>query len=410
MGDLTQVQEQAQKVDILLVDDQPEGLLALEAILGGLGQNLVRANSGREALRQILARDFAVILLDVQMPGMDGYETAALIRERPASQHTPLIFLTASHTADVQMIRGYGIGAVDYLFKPLDANVLRSKVAVFIELAKKSAVIHKQTAAIVEREAEARRLAEARAQLLVDLEQKNHELEAVNKELEAFSYSVSHDLRAPLRSVDGFSLIVLEDYGEKLDEEGRQHLRYIRESAQAMALLIDDLLALSLVTRGEFQRQPVDLTGIARTVAESLRAQQPERRIEFVIADGLAGEGDARLMAIVLQNLIGNAWKYSGKRAEPRIEVGAIRSNRGVAYFVRDNGAGFDMAYADKLFGVFQRLHSAEEFEGTGIGLATVERIIRRHGGHIWAEAEVDRGATFFFTLAGGPLQQGVAA
>jgi len=236
--------------------------------------------------------------------------------------------------------------------------------------------------------------------------------EAANRELEAFSYSVAHDLRAPLRSLDGFSQIVLEYYAEKLDEEGRDYLRYIRESAQQMAILIDDLLTLSRVTRGEFERQPVDLTGIARAVAARLRARQPERRVEVVIAEGLAGDGDPRLLTIALENLIGNAWKYSGKRAGARIEVGAIRSNGRVGYFVRDNGAGFDMAYAGKLFGVFQRLHTAEEFEGTGIGLATVQRIIRRHGGHIWAEAAVDRGATFFFTLSGGPFpaRLGVAA
>jgi light-regulated signal transduction histidine kinase (bacteriophytochrome) len=244
------------------------------------------------------------------------------------------------------------------------------------------------------------------------LQEAKVEAESANRELEAFSYSVAHDLRAPLRSLDGFSQIVLEDYAEKLDEDGRQFLLYIRESAQQMALLIDDLLTLSRVTRGEFERQPVDLTGIARAIATRLRAREPERRVEVFIAEGLAGNGDARLLTIALENLIGNAWKYSGKRAEARIEVGAIRSNGSIGYFVRDNGAGFDMAYANKLFGVFQRLHAAEEFEGTGVGLATVQRIIRRHGGHVLAEAEIDRGATFFFTLADGPLsiEPGVAA
>jgi light-regulated signal transduction histidine kinase (bacteriophytochrome) len=234
------------------------------------------------------------------------------------------------------------------------------------------------------------------------LQEAKVEAESANRELEAFSYSVAHDLRAPLRSLDGFSQIVLEDYAEKLDADGRHYLQYIRDSAQQMALLIDDLLTLSRVTRAEFQRQPVDLTSIARTIAAKLRAREPERRVEIAIAEGLAGEGDPRLMAIALENLIGNAWKYSGKREAARIEVGSVRLDGNVAYFVRDNGAGFDMAYADKLFGVFQRLHTAEEFEGTGIGLATVQRIILRHGGHIWAQGEVGRGATFFFKLAGG--------
>jgi light-regulated signal transduction histidine kinase (bacteriophytochrome) len=227
--------------------------------------------------------------------------------------------------------------------------------------------------------------------------------ESAHHELEAFSYSVAHDLRSPLRSLDGFGQILLEDYAEKLDDDGRHYLEYIRESAQQMALLIDDLLKLSRVTRGEFQREEVDLTKIARTVAARLQKAQPARTVDFVIADGLTGEGDARLLAIALENLIGNAWKYSSKRADALVEVGATGGNGRRTYFVRDNGAGFEMERAGKLFGVFQRLHAEKEFEGTGIGLATVQRIIRRHGGHIWADAKVDQGATFFFTLSGGP-------
>jgi light-regulated signal transduction histidine kinase (bacteriophytochrome) len=230
------------------------------------------------------------------------------------------------------------------------------------------------------------------------------EVESANQELEAFSYSVAHDLRVPLRSLDVFGESLLEDYAEKLGDEGCRHLEYIRESARQMTLLIDDLLKLSRVTRGEFQREPVDLTGIARAVATRLKSTQPARAVEFVIADGLAGEGDARLVAVAMENLIGNAWKYSSKRKAARIEVGVTGSNGRRAYFVRDNGAGFDMADADKLFGVFQRLPTAQGFEGTGIGLATVYRIIRRHGGQIWAEAKVGQGATFLFTLQGGPL------
>jgi light-regulated signal transduction histidine kinase (bacteriophytochrome) len=228
-------------------------------------------------------------------------------------------------------------------------------------------------------------------------------MESANQELEAFSYSVAHDLRAPLRCIDGVSLTILEDYGEKLDDEGRQHLLYIRESTQWMTQLIEELLTLSRVTRGEFQPEAVDLTQIARAVADRLLRTQSERRVDFFIADKLTAEGDARLIAIALENLIGNAWKYSSKRAIGQIEVGAVESKGQRTFFVRDNGAGFDMAHASKLFGVFQRLHTQQEFEGTGIGLATVERIVRRHGGHIWAQAEIDQGATFFFTLFSKP-------
>jgi two-component system sensor histidine kinase/response regulator len=404
MGDMAQAQEHAEKVDILLVDDQPEGLLTLEAILGGLEQNLVKAHSGRDALRQVLARDFAVILLDVQMPGMDGYETAALIRERPASRHTPLIFLTASHKADVQMIRGYGIGAVDYLFKPLDADILRSKVAVFIELAKKSALIRKQTAEIIERESEARQLAEARALLLADLEQKNRELAAVNQELEAFSYSVSHDLRAPLRSIDGFAHALLEDYAASLDEDGQEYLRHVREAAQHMGELIDGLLTLAGVTRSQLRREAVNLSQLARDVGKRLQNHSSDsaRQVELWVEEGLSAVGDTRLLENVLQNLLGNAWKFTSNRPEARVEVGKSIRDGVLAFFVRDNGAGFDMTYADRLFGAFQRLHAATEFEGHGIGLATVSRIVRRHGGRIWAEGQTGVGATFYFTLGEG--------
>jgi light-regulated signal transduction histidine kinase (bacteriophytochrome) len=232
-----------------------------------------------------------------------------------------------------------------------------------------------------------------------ELQEVNSQLRIANAELDAFSYSVSHDLRAPLRSIDGFSQILLEDYSDKLDAEGRQYLRRVRESSQQMAQLIDDLLNLSRVTRADMKMEAVDLSAMARTVAEALQATEPERTAEFAIQPGMTAQGDPRLLRVVLNNLLGNAWKYSGTRPQTRIEVGRSEQNGRAIYCVRDNGVGFDMAYADKLFGVFQRLHSGSEFPGTGIGLATVQRIIHRHGGRIWAEGAVGRGATFYFTL-----------
>ena len=231
------------------------------------------------------------------------------------------------------------------------------------------------------------------------LQQAQAATEAVNRELEAFSYSVAHDLRAPLRSIDGFSLALLEDCADVLDEAGKQHLRFVREAAQDMAALIDGLLSLSRVTRSELRRETVDLAELARNIFGQLRRAAPGRVVETVIADDLVAEGDARLLRGLLENLLGNAWKFSGKQAAARIEIGMTQAGGERAYFVRDNGAGFDMAYAAKLFGAFQRLHSASEFEGTGIGLATVQRIVHRHGGRVWAESKVGRGATFFFTL-----------
>jgi len=229
------------------------------------------------------------------------------------------------------------------------------------------------------------------------------QLEAANKELEAFSYSVSHDLRAPLRAIDGFSRILLDEYSAHLDEGGRDSLVRVRRAAQRMGALIDDLLKLARVTRTEPVPEDVDLTAVAQEIAESLRSLEPARRVQFDLKPGLRGHGDSRLLRVALENLLGNAWKFTSKRDDARIEFGARtdpQSDNGApVYYVRDNGAGFDMQYANKLFGAFQRLHTAEEFPGTGIGLATVQRVVRKHGGRIWAEGEPDRGAAFFFTL-----------
>lgn len=237
--------------------------------------------------------------------------------------------------------------------------------------------------------------------------QRTAQLKVANQELEAFAYSVSHDLRAPLRSIDGFSQALLDDYGAQLDEEGQEFLQRVRGASQRMAQLIDDLLYLSRITRGEMIRQPVDLSGLAELVAQELQQNNPQRQVEMVIQPKVTADGDPRLLRVVLENLLGNAWKFTGRQERGRIEFGMER-NRSIAenvppvelvYYVRDNGAGFDPAYAEKLFGVFQRLHRVDEFPGTGIGLATVQRIIHRHGGQVWADGEVGKGATFFFTL-----------
>jgi PAS domain S-box-containing protein len=223
--------------------------------------------------------------------------------------------------------------------------------------------------------------------------------EDANRELESFSYSVAHDLRTPLRAIDGFSLALAEDYGERLDVEGRRYVTRVREAAQRMAELIDDLLTLSRVTRSELRRERVDLSALAHTVLGTLQRLEPERNVEVVIAPGLVADADPQLAAIALDNLLGNAWKFTSKSPAARIELGQTACGGGTAYFVRDNGAGFDMAYCDKLFGVFQRLHPETEYPGTGIGLATVARITQRHRGRIWADGQPGVGATFYFTL-----------
>lgn len=228
-------------------------------------------------------------------------------------------------------------------------------------------------------------------------------LAATNRELEAFSYSVSHDLRAPLRSIDGFSQALLEDCADSLGADGQEYLGRIRRAAQRMGQLIDDLLKLARVTRADMQPKVVDLSALAAKVLENLRAAEPGRAVECRIEPGICAVGDGNLLQIAMTNLLENAWKFTGKRDLARIEFGVERNGHGTAYFVRDNGAGFDMTYADKLFGTFQRLHHADDFPGTGIGLATVQRIINRHGGRIWAEARPNECATFSFTLTPEP-------
>jgi two-component system NtrC family sensor kinase len=384
---------------ILAVDDSETYLQGLAEALRADGYEMVLARSGEEALQLLAIQPVDCILLDVVMPGIGGQETCRRIKGVPATRDIPIVMLTAVDDRDA-MIQGLGAGADDYIAKSSDFEVLRARVLAQIRRKQfedenrliRERLLRAELEAIEARTA--REIAESRAALVEQLESKN-------EELESFSYSVAHDLRAPLRSIDGFGLILLEDYADKLDDDGKHYLNYVRESAQQMARLIDDLLALSRVARGEFRRTPIDLSAMVRSVTARLAQTTPGREVELVVADGLLAEGDIGLMKIAFENLLGNAWKFTSTSARARIEVGVCDDDR-CTYFVRDNGAGFDMAYASKLFGMFQRLHSAAEFEGTGIGLATVQRIVRRHGGRIWAEGAVGRGATFFFTLGGG--------
>jgi len=402
----TDARESAERVKILLVDDQPDNLLSAEAVLESLGEDIVKATSGREALRQLLDHDFAVILLDVMMPGMDGFETATLIRQRDRSRHTPIIFLTALGKSEEYLFRGYDVGAVDYLFKPIVPEVLRSKVAVFSELSRKSGLVKRHSDLLERRNSELEHalgeLEKAGGEihrLNQHLERRIAELDAVNKELEAFSYSVSHDLRAPLMRIAGFSQALQESYAEKLDDTGRLHLERVNSSARRMCQLVDDLLNLSRVTRTDMRRERVDLSAMARSIAEELESRNPGRDEVFTIPDGLEAVGDPGLLRATLLNLMENAWKFTRQSTQPQIEIGSHSEAGRTVFFVRDNGAGFDQALAHKLFNPFQRLHPSSEFEGTGIGLATADRIVRRHGGRIWAEGRVGRGAVFSFTL-----------
>jgi light-regulated signal transduction histidine kinase (bacteriophytochrome) len=305
-----------------------------------------------------------IVVSDVMMPHLDGFGLVSELRRNGATASLPVILLSA-RAGEESSIEGLDAGADDYLAKPFSARELLARVRTHVELAR------------------ARR---AWA----------HELERANRELEAFSHSVTHDLRAPLLAISGFSVLLEQDAAAILDDRSRHHLSRIRGSVERMSELIESLLRLARISRVSLERRSVDLTQLARSVASDLASRAPGRAVEVTVEDGLTARADPGLLRVLLDNLVGNAWKFTGKTREPRIEVG--RSPEGV-FFVRDNGAGFDMALADRIFGAFQRLHSEADFEGTGIGLATVQRIVNRHGGRIRAEGRPGEGATFHFTL-----------
>jgi signal transduction histidine kinase len=322
---------------------------------------------GQAALELALERPPDLVLSDVMMPRLDGF---GLLRELRADDRTrtiPVILLSA-RAGEESAIEGMEAGAIDYLVKPFSARELLARVRTHLDLAR------------------ARR-------------DWASELERANRELEAFSYSVSHDLRAPLRAIDGFSQALVDEYGATLDARAREYLERVRAGARRMASLIDDLLNLSRITRAPLRKEAVDLTELARLVATELKRREPARDGVIEVAEGLTAFGDTALILIVLENLLGNAWKFTAKRKDARIAFGQEADGDETVFYVQDNGAGFDMKYADRLFAPFQRLHRAQDFEGTGVGLATVYRIIARHGGRIWAEAALGEGATFFFTL-----------
>jgi two-component system sensor histidine kinase/response regulator len=359
---------------VLLVDDVEANLLALGRLLRSLDCELVRASSGSEALRLLAEQAFAVVLLDVQMPDMDGYEVATRARENPATRQVPILFVTALDETKAHVLRGYDSGAFDVLFKPIDPYILRSKVQIFLEL-------HR-----------------SRRRLQVEIDAHQRTL----AEVDAFNYSVSHDLRAPLRPLDGFSEALLEDYGHLLDDKAKDYLNRIRAAARRMGHLIEDLLELSRIGRLPVQRQPVDLSGLIASIVAELRASEPTRQVELACQAHAEVAGDPRLLRMALQNLLQNAWKFTQRKPGARIEF-ASQPGAPAVFFIRDDGVGFDPAYAGRLFQPFQRLHSAADFEGTGIGLAIVDRIVRRHGGRIWAESTPAAGATFFFTVGSTP-------
>jgi len=370
------------KVNILVVDDDATKRFALRTVLAPLDENVVEASSGADALRQLLRNEFAVVLLDVRMPIMDGFETAQLIRQRPRSELTPLIFVTALDQAETDMGRGYNLGAVDFVFAPVVPAILRAKVMVFVELYRAQQELRRY-----------------RTQLETLVEERTIALTAINRELEAFSYSVSHDLRAPLVAFDGLSQTLMEKYGTALDARATDYLRQMRDASDRMTSVFDGLQMLFRLTSGEMKREEVDISDMAAQVVEEMRTANPDRQVNVDITPGVSASGDRRLVRILLTNLVNNAWKFTSAKETPIIAVGREVVDGESRIFVKDNGVGFDMIDSHRLFGAFQRLHSQSDFPGAGIGLATARRIVNRHGGRIWAEGAVGEGATFYFVL-----------
>jgi len=365
------------KPKILIVDDKAENLLVLEAVLGNLEVEIIKAESGNEALKLILRHDFALALLDIQMPGMDGYELAGILREHKKTVNLPFIFISAVYTDNLNVFKGYERGAFSFITKPFQPEILVNKVKLFIEK-------HQQEIALYK--------------LNLNLEKKNAELVYINKELEGFAYSVSHDLRAPLRAINGFAQMLYEDYHEELNLDALRLLDVIRTNAMKMGLLIDDLLEFSRLGRKEISKVAIEMSQLWKLALNEINTNT-SHCANVVIDPMPTVYADRPMIYQVLVNLLANAIKYSSKTEHPMINIKSYEKNGTIVFMISDNGVGFDNLYANKLFGVFQRLHSSDAFEGTGVGLALVKRIVNKHGGEVWATGELNKGATFYFSL-----------
>jgi two-component system, NtrC family, sensor kinase len=382
---------------VLIVDDEPANRALLRAYLAD-SYELHEASDAAGAFEILERTPIDLVLLDVVMPHMNGFEACRLIKRSFSEPYLPVLLLTALGSQP-ERNTGLEAGADDFLSKPVDCQELLLRVKTFIRLRQQDERIRVQLRNLTERDQLIRSQLEELERLAGVSRKSADELERANQELEAFSYTVSHDLRAPLRAIDGFSEALMTDQADRLDEQGRSDLGRVRAATARMSRLIDDLLDLSRIARGPLRREPVNLTDVARGIFDELSHREPERRVVLALQEGLVAAADLSLVTIVLENLLRNSWKFTAGRDEAHIAVGGLAADEETAYFVRDDGAGFDSAHGDRLFQPFQRLHSLSEFEGTGIGLATVNRIVSRHDGRIWAEGVVGQGAAFFFTL-----------
>jgi len=388
------------KTNILLVDDVPNSLIVLEAVLENPAYNFVRAYSGEEALRELLKRDFAVILMDVRMPGMDGFETAQLIRSRKKTRDVPIVFITGALKGLEHISRGYALNAIDYIIKPFDPEILKTKVAVLVDLQQKTLLLQEQAELLRQSESHLEDLVRQRtAQLEVNIAK----LERSNRDLQEFAYVASHDLQEPLRKVLAFGDRLASKYAAVLDETGLDYLKRMRDASQRMQNLINDLLSLSRISTRAQPFTAVDLKMLAQEALSDLENQIERTQGRVEIRDLPTLEADPTQMHQLLQNLIGNALKFHDEKSPPLIKVSAQSLEKECRISVEDNGIGFDIQYLDRIFKPFQRLHNREEFEGSGMGLAVCRRIVERHGGSITATSAPGEGSTFIVTL---PLHQ----
>jgi two-component system sensor histidine kinase/response regulator len=376
------------KVKILMVDDEPKNLLALEAVLESLGQDLVRADSGKEALRSLVKDDFAVILLDVQMPEMDGFEFAAMIRSREKSRYIPIIFLTAVGKTEAEMFRGYEVGAMDYLLKPFAPEILRHKVRLLVELHQKSAEILQLNFDLNDANLGLeRRVAERTADLLRS-----------NQELDQFAAVASHDLQEPLRTLSTYLQLFRENNHGQFSEEDREFMDVVLDSAKRMRSLINDLLAFSQVGQREPQLQQVDCASLVKKILAMLANVIEETGAKVTVGPLPTVAAEPQLLGQVFQNLIENALKFHVGQG-PAVELSCSESAGTWVFEVKDNGIGINPEHFEKIFKLFQRLHTHDDYPGTGLGLSICKKVIERQGGKIWLESVPGQGTAFYFSL-----------
>ncbi len=403
---------------ILLVDDREDNLMSIEAILGTDGYQFVKANSGRQALKILLTEfDFALILMDVKMPNLNGFETAELIYEREKLKHIPIIFITANNFGDENIFKGYRSGAVDYIYKPINPELLRAKVSVFVDLYKKNHKLLQQEQTlkninksleteIAERKNSEEQVKELNQKLLQNIER----LESANKELDRFAFMASHDLQEPLRKIITFSDRLSSKYHTKLDEEADMYINRIQTSAERMRVLIKDILELSKIVADKDSFVETNLNTLINDVVSEMECNIKEKKAKILIEKLPEIHVNPGLIRALFQNLISNSLKYSKKTTSPIIrissEIGFEKhksdldvNEKYCRIHVTDNGIGFDQKDSTQIFSIFKRLHFNNEFEGTGIGLAICKKIVDQHNGFISARSKVDEGSTFIISL-----------